>query len=243
MKLFPLLIVRSLLATAAILIAGSPAANAQTIISIDFGAVADNVVSPTASAGVVAATNWNTSFPAGFGGLPDNNITNINDNLGDPTTADYSFSNFSGTSAAGSAMSGSDGTMLNGQLFNNNWGQIFLPALTVSEIPFALYDVYIYANANVTGRSAEYQIGSNVQILSNATNPTTFVEGDNYVKFSSLSGSSFNLDARATIDIGGGIEQVVLSGVQIVAVPEPSVVFMGALGLIALIVFRRRTRQ
>lgn len=91
-----------------------------------------------------------------------------------------------------------------------------------------LYDIYILTQDN-TPAASSFSIGADTQ-TTDASNPASYTEGANYVKFSSV-----DVSGGVTVDINQGP----INGFQMVAVPEPA-----TLGLIAAfgggLVFIRR---
>lgn len=141
--------------------------------------------------------------------------------------------------------------------------------VTVSNVPYASYDVYVYMRDDANDRAGSFQIGGTTYyvrgltggegggdpdntgsgyVLStdttvDLTNPGTIdvdnsIDQGNYVKFSGLSGSSFDLIAGA-VDTSDAANRNKFAGFQIVQVPEPSVTLLGALGLLGLLRRRR----
>jgi hypothetical protein len=123
--------------------------------------------------------------------------------------------------------------------------------LTLSNIPYALYDIIVYSGPNadrlglpwsVSNGSTTYyglvgdptSLPSPPFILGNATLLSSATTA-NYSVFSNLSATS------TTLTFGG--EAPSLSGIQIVLVPEPSTVMLALLGMAGaawLVILRRR---
>lgn len=207
------------------------------VISVNFvggGGPDANGNSITGPAGVVAVDNWNNLTTA------DSTFINLIDDTGGFTTADITWDG-DGTWAAYAE----NDTSGNHQLFNgyvddfeaSGGGGTNVGRYTVSQVPYALYDVYVYADSDATdGRRASYTIGGTTFYLADTKNfnvdPTfdpvtsttagTFDAG-NYMHFQGLSGANFELITTAQVF------RSFVSGIQIVEVPEP-----GTLGLLAL---------
>lgn len=207
------------------------------VISVNFvggGGPDANGNSITGPAGVVAVDNWNNLTTA------DSTFINLIDDTGGFTTADITWDG-DGTWAAYAE----NDTSGNHQLFNgyvddfeaSGGGGTNVGRYTVSQVPYALYDVYVYADSDATdGRRASYTIGGTTFYLADTKNfnvdPTfdpvtsttagTF-EAGNYMHFQGLSGANFELITTAQVF------RSFVSGIQIVEVPEP-----GTLGLLAL---------
>jgi hypothetical protein len=207
------------------------------VISVNFvggGNPDPNGNSVSGPAGVVAVDNWNNLTMA------DGTFVNLIDDTGGFTTADITWDG-DGLWSTG----GENDTSGNHQLFNGyiddfeaaNEGGANVGRYTVAQVPYALYDVYVYADSDATdGRQASYTIGGTTFYLSDTKNfladpsfdPVTSTtagtfEAGNYMLFAGLSGADFELVTTAQVF------RSFVSGIQIVEVPEP-----GTLGLLAL---------
>lgn len=202
-------------------------------ISIDWGVNAGNVLQPTEAGGVVTVTNWN-----GFTDVA--NHLNLTNNHGIATTADLTIHNLNGLAAVNST-AGLNGRMLNGVIYNNGFPAAgFNNVLTISAIPYERYDVYVYLDNNATGRTADFRIGTDVQqFLDTQTTGTIFTRGENYLLFTGVTGTGFTLEADTTY----AGNQILLSGLQIVAVPEPSTIFLLGTGGLAIWHHARRRKK
>jgi hypothetical protein len=222
---------------------------AQAAISVNFvggGGGDANGNSITAPAGVVALDNWNNLTMA------DGTFVNLIDDTGGFTTADITWDG-DGTWAAYAE----NDTSGNHQLFNGyvddfeaaGGGGTNVGRYTVAQVPYALYDVYVYADSDATdGRRASYTIGGTTFYLAdmkNFNNDPTFdpvtsttagtFEAGNYMLFQGLSGANFELVTTAQVF------RSFVSGIQIVQVPEPGT--LGLLALAATSLLRPRRRQ
>ena len=207
----------------------------------------------SATAGVVAAGYWYNDWPSYL-------TTDLTDSAGNPTTMDIGWANNSGTWAIQFSHPGQDGNgswnkeMVNGYI--NGLGSAGA-AVTLSEIPFLEYDVYVYLTSDdatrigtVTDGATTYSFGVLDNMITGAdallvqTTDTGLSHPEaNYALFSGLSGTSqtFSTWYRLgddTDDSYGGI-----SGIQIVAVPEPSTMALGAMGLLLIGASRRLRRS
>jgi hypothetical protein len=242
---------RTALIIAALAVIGFGSA-AQASIAVNFvgggnGAPDPNGNSITAPAGVVEQDNWNNLTTAG------STFTDLIDHTGGYTSADITWAG----DGLWSAYPEND-TTGNHQLFNGyvddfeaaNAGGTNVGRYTFSQIPYALYDVYVYADSDATdGRRASYRIGGttfNLSDTKNFVNDPTFdpvtsttagtFEPGNYMRFTFVSGPTFELVTTAQVF------RSFVSGIQIVeVVPEPT--SLGLIGLAATALLRPRRRQ
>jgi hypothetical protein len=146
--------------------------------------------------------------------------------------------------------------LLNGYLNSGPaaWGpSITNSYVSLSQIPFAEYDVYVYFSSDAAGRNGTVTDGTSTfyfstlglasvsganALFAQTTDMTGANPGANYAVFSGLTGSSqiFTVDPKSGNDQWLGI-----AGFQVVAVPEPSALALGAIGL--LLVGMNRCRQ
>lgn len=210
-------------------------------------------LAPTAAAGVIVASNWNNSWPA-------NPTVNLADGMGSPTTLDLSYGAYGQWSIQGSDPGqDSDGSsnkrLLNGYLNSGPAGWNPNPPysfFTVTEIPYAVYDIYVYFSADVADRLG-YVTDGTTSFYFSTLGPAAISGGNalfiqttetsnanhplaNFAVFSGLSGDAQTITLQMEVnDQWGGI-----AGFQIVAVPEPSTFALAGLGLASLLIFRRR---
>ncbi len=237
------------------------AASAAAMINIDLGA---GTSVGTGTAGVVASNGW--QLKAGYPDVTTASSLNLAsgtasgasillDGTGNITsigaaTTDGNYSMFNRGLGIGASGSGNVSNPYNVQISNLS-----------SDFTSNGYDVYVYFGSgdNVSGTDvvttvtvtdgngtfyldvseaqATYQ-GSYIQ--GTATSAGSSVLG-NYVKFSGSTSSTLSISAIAS---GATDSVVTLTGMQIVAVPEPSSIVLSLLGLSLIgIVLRRRTRR
>ncbi len=172
-----------------------------------------------AGVAAVAQTNWNSvtgptdsrTTPITFSGLIDN--------TGAPTTAALSATGYLYGGGAGFNSSDPDETgdndLADSQMLSLNGVDA---VVSVTDIPYSQYDIYVYLSCDSSGRSGTVTIGSSSQsyITTNATiDPSQWVtttDGStaNYLHFSGLTGSSQAVHVNVTGN--GGV-----NGIQIVS--------------------------
>jgi lysophospholipase L1-like esterase/fibronectin type 3 domain-containing protein len=200
------------------------AAGTGTSIGVQFigGGAA---MASTDSAGVpaVAQTNWKPVTGSTFSNVA------LTDNSGGATTALLNGGADGGYfSASGFAMGSGDAHLCSGELFDGNINTE-TNSITISSIPYGTYDVYIYAESDAGGRNATFTVtpsggAASSKSFQTESNGSTWTEGTNtwngsgtaptlavanYVHFTGLTASSFNLKF-------GGINNVSMNGIQIV---------------------------
>jgi len=248
-----------------LLFAVSPAASAQTIISANFTGSSSSTdgdpsfLSFNQMAGVVPASNFNNAD-----GFTNGIISDVTDNSGtivNGLSIAYNASS-EGINAATASTPNQD--LLNGFIAGNSTAAA---TTTISGLPssFGTYDLYVYlADTASTTAAYTYESGTSAQGLFVGTPTTasaqtamaatsssgpftraTATTPGNYLLFSGLSGSTFQLSATAATG------QAPINGFQIVSdtpaspAPEPSqvaVLGVAALGLAGL-AFRARKRK
>lgn len=197
--------------------------------------VADGASRATDAAGVVPATYWNDSFL-------DGRTADLFDDAGQETTLDLQVSSFT-TWAVQFSHPGPDGDgsynreILNGYL---NSGASVTPttsSLTLSQIPYSSYDLYVYFSSDVAGRTGSVSDGTTTYYfntvglpsIADASGNALFVQATetteaghavaaNYAVFSGLSGGS----RTVTVDIPefGGIAAIQVVGDGLPSVPQ-----------------------
>jgi len=196
------------------------------------------VISETTGYVPVAAANWNnittTTGTGTFG-------SGIQDSAGLLTSLTLSYS-------GGKWMSfnTSQGQIFDGYLDNNATNCSF----TLSNIPYAAYDVYVYVASDKNGRLGSVTIGSETlsyttntasspqDVLSSNPNLSYDINSDpaavnpiaNTLVFTGLTGSSLNISDFAMLKNGSRNGSGITS-IEIVAVPEPSAFALLGLGL------------
>lgn len=196
--------------------------------------------------GVVPRGGWNN------GSLDDGMITALKDDSGiaTPATITWASDTTWGRNLAPSPTNDLLSDYLDG-------ARTFPVSIGMTNIPFTLYDVYVYTRRNENSDNSVQTDGSN-NLLSDYTLNGTLVQnvrtGDirdtfvlatgteigNYIKFEDVVGATLSL--RASDNLGNFRSPV--DGIQIVEqIPEPgsiSAVALGALSLLGVRRFRRR---
>lgn len=241
----------SKIGAAAFLFAAAMGLNAQVI-----GWNLDNngTVSGAGSyAGVVPANNWNNSWPS-------NPTSNLIDNSGAATTLNLAYGSFNTWSIQGSHPGADADGSYNRELLNGYlnagpaaWGpSITNSYVTLSQIPYAQYDVYVYFSSDAANRLGSITDGTTQYYFSTmgpaeisglnasfiqTTDTTGASPLADYAKFSGETASTLTLTCDA---LGGNDQWLGIAGFQIVAVPEPGTLALAALSGLALLRLRRK---
>jgi len=220
---------------------------AQTIISTELGN--NTGVSTTDVAGFVPVAGWENPD-----GTPNFSYSPNFDN-GDPSGATIAGTDLAGNVNSSIAVdAGDDNTLMytRGKNIDNN------AAISITSLPTtgdwaAGYDIYVYF-APLTANPGQFSMSlGGITYYANIANAVNYTPGGgfvladstdsmnpsttgNYFLFSGLSGSSQTLTFNGP---GAGSGNTLVTGMQIVAVPEPSTAALLLLGLSGF-AFRRR---
>lgn len=204
-------------------------------------------------AGVVSANYWNNSWPS-------NPTTDLIDNSGTASTLDLAYASWGTWSIQGSHPGQDANGSYNKELLNGylnagpaGWNPPITDShVTLTQIPYAQYNIYVYFSSDAANRpgyvtdgttsyffntlGAASIAGSDALLVQTTETSNANHPGANYAVFSGLSGASQTITVQMEQnDLWGGI-----AGFQVVAVPEPSALALGAIGLMLGGVSRRR---
>jgi hypothetical protein len=229
-------------------------ASAQTAIQFQGSGTA---LAPTDTAGLasVAQANWNVVTTASF--------SNVSLLQADGVTAGGVLNGgANGTYFGGSstALPAGNSSLASGELYNG-WPDS--PTLTISSIPYAAYDVYLYAGIDAGGRFENAVLTPSVGAVQSfgfttegggsswtlatgtatwdGTGPQPSAPTANYVEFTDVTGSSFSLAWGAPGN--GGLNGIEIVPIEEAAVPEPSSFALMFAGLGGLAFYLRRRRS
>ena len=191
-------------------------------ISVNYTDDLNNSV--TSTAGVVAAANWNNiSSLSPTAPFIDDNAANTN------LTVSLSGGNMDGWNTGGTQE----------RRIYGDWIQLGSDArtLTLSNIPYSNYSLYLYHSHYASGEIVDYATGGVTKTLTSLSgspadqNPVHQLD-KTYVVFEGLTTASLAVTIDATTGDAG------LAGFQIVQVPEPTI--LGLLAFAPVLAFRRR---
>ncbi len=211
----------------------------------------------TDSSGYVPQTNWNNATGVSGTGLA------LNDESGTATGATVTYNSYGGFGLQsfpwweGAASVPADQQMMNGVIMafylEGNGSATTMASATVSDIPYDLYDAYVYIgsdrNAHTTmitiGAANYYSIYNQysqtefafVEITSiDPNNPTQY---GNYIHLSGLTSDTFSVTEQ-TLPGWFAPSTPGIYGIQIVAVPEPGTMMLLGLGGLGAVIRRRK---
>ena len=205
------------------------------------------------SAGLVAQVNWNNSVPTGNGTTADiasPSPGHLVNNSGVDTGAQISWINGNAEVNTSGGNTTPDERLYRGVAEGSSFN---LPSpqltVTVSQIPYAQYDVYAYLAGFQFSATSSVRIGSERYYYVQSSNFTAddFIQATatspqgarlaTYAVFRGLQGSSFNLEIIKETGNRPGI-----AGFQIVRVPEPSAIFLSLLAVVGFLMRPKRSR-
>ena len=233
----------------ACVVLASAVANAESLgsIGVSFGADAagggDPVLQPTDVAGVVPQENWNNASGTG------DTLTDLLDNSGAATTAVVTWAADESWSW-NTPIATADAKLMSGWISENS-GTGEASTVSISEIPYETYNLYIYAGhdridntpqfAETSAAFPTFSVTENITPDLLGADPFVYTESvgggaGNYVLVRGLTASALDIElSNASNDRAG------FAGFQIVEIPEPtSIVLLGGLGVALITVARRR---
>jgi len=240
---------QALFAVAILLFSASMAA-AQPKIGVNLGDTNNGSVGAASSAGVVPQTNWMNVGATSAAGLT------LSDNSGAATTAQLSYSGTLNPFIQNpSFVFGPDEQLNNSYLASFNSSMTF----SVTNVPYANYDLIAYIATIQTGRTYSATLGSTTLFglspnstapgyIDNAPTPYTYTSAvgttagtatpnGNYFRFNGLTGSTVTFTMASTNDLP------TLTAFQIVeAIPEPSGLALAGLGAAGVLVAWRKRK-
>jgi len=195
-------------------------------------------------AGVALQQNWNNA--SGSSG----SLSYLVDDYGSATSANVSWSAWSDWHVDNGTATG-DARLMSGYL-DKGWGDQDIN-ITFSDIPYPIYDVYVYVGSSNAGAMAHVTDGTTSYSFTNDSYHPGFQQSDysftydtddlfpaaNYAVFSGLTSSSVSISLDHVSQGGASCDEVLgIFAVQIVTIPEPMT--MALLGLGGLGLIRRR---
>lgn len=239
----------TLLATAVVAWVGLAASASAGMIGVNIQGLVPHggALASGTSAGVVPQANWNNTGP----NASDGSNISLLDDLGGTTTAKLSFSSVGPWYTSSATPATGDQQLMQGLIYGGNTDK---PTVTITNIPYSQYDVYVYSLGAQTGTSAYITLGSTsyyftspngagAGYVNGVVGPFTFTQATSttsgsptanadYVKFSNVTGSSFTVNSTY---VSGGNGNVAINGVQLVQVPEPGTLALLAFGSLAVL--------
>lgn len=210
------------------------------MIGVNYAVSNSNV---TGMAGAVPQANWNNESIAHSSSSQSGGLASLVDDGGDPVAGMSTSWTASAAYGNGATGSGADTTLLYGGPEAQNTGYT-ATAITITGIPYAEYDLYLYVKGWSAGRTGEArlsgvassEIGFNTfqNFPSTHSRATSTATQGTYVLWEALTADTVTVEARR---IGNNI---IVSGFQVVEVPEPGTIALVAVGMLGLMRRRRR---
>ena len=163
-----------------------------------YGSIPSDAVS---TAGVVPAAHWNNSYPArNWPSLVADPTTSVKDHSGAATTLDFHFSHSAqwhldpqATSPSRDADGSYNKRLLKGYVDMSGGNP---QTLTLSEIPYAQYDIYVYLSSGTANREGYATDGTSSFYF--RTGGSGVISGDNAVLIQATEASDLPVNATAT---------------------------------------------
>jgi|GEM_PF-2276380 len=204
----------------------------------------NQLIAPTTVAGGgagVGATNWNDAL-GGTGSAAD-----LVDDSGAGTTLDLSWSS-GGMWGDGTANTDADAQVGNAQLqrgyLDDNQGAPDPIVISISEVPYAQYDLVVYFSTDTSGDSyGTISVTDAIGTKTGSTSGTKLLWGESSVLDDTNSLRITGLSGNATIDapVRSGAIRHSVSGIQIIEVPEPATITLAGFAGMLLLGRRRRS--
>ena len=203
--------------------ASKPALGGAILVGANFvGGNADSDgAEVTGEAGAVSQSNWN-NFPGGFGAP-----VIANDSEGNPSLLRVSWET-NGPGVVGDPGAGNQ-QLMHGVLLprgDGSGGDDVITEITVKNIAYPLFDLYVYFNSN-EGGAAVFEANDEVINVGDVTPfDGSFEEvtedggSGNYVKFANLSGSTLTILGRSRGIAGFQIERIKPADPSLLAIPN-----------------------
>lgn len=236
--------IRSLVALTGLLAVTLPAAAHAASIGIDFGGNVSGVgaqtqMAPSEVAGVLPQSHWNS-----YTALSQTTPQPLVDDAGTATGATLTWSGSPNLYIQpGTPDTAGNLRMMRGYLDTTASSTT---TITVTDVPYAIYDVIVYSDNQAPSHVGKYTIGTTSQYVTqqgSAFNGTFVEDTDglgsgqgNYTVFHNITGNTFSLLAHAQA------YRAPVNGIQIVAVPSPAAL-PGGLALLGLAAAGRRRRR
>lgn len=195
------------------------------VISINYDTATSSTpaMAPQNIAGAVPASNWNNV-------VNNNHSITFGDDSGIATSLGVGVS----TSGLDSWNRGAD--PIGGRIFSDKITMGAIGTINLTNVPYASYELYVYLS-DWGSEVITFSLDGGSTTAATLTNTNTgrdsgwngiYIENDNYVKLTGLSGNSSIRMARTSGDVH-------LAAFQIVQVPEPQAALLGALGLLTML--------
>jgi len=228
----------AIVVVAIVLAAGGGAQAAM--IGVNYAVAGSNV---TGTAGAVPQANWNNENIAHSSSSKTGGLTSLVDDSGAVVPGMSTSWIANAAYRNGAAGSGDDTTLLYGGL-ESQQTSYGTTAITISGIPYAEYDLYVYVKGWSAGRTGEArlegvassEIGFNTYMDFPGTHSraTSTATQGTYVLWEGLTAETTIVDIRRVSN------NVIIAGFQIVQVPEPGTLMLLAVGILGLRLRRRR---
>jgi hypothetical protein len=199
----------------------------------------DNLLPVDGAVGVVPQTNWVNIHTSDFG-----ITTPLNDDQGNGVATTLKVSN------SPRATVNASNTTISPPIADLLHAFVLTSSLSIIDIPYSTYDVYVYVEQSISPRTAEtLLLNTSTQILSDeflaaGDGDAALTEADSqhrgsYVHFTDVRGADLMIGGSAS-----GFSFPPIDAIQIVETPEPAgLCLLGIGGLLAIFMGRNAIRQ